>query len=148
MRLLTAPDGRRIEGVEVGRAASAACSRQAGTVVLAAGAVNSAALLLALGQRGLPRRRRQPLRRRRPPLHEPQFLGDARRSIRALRNNSVYQKTLGLNDFYFDDGDGGPPLGNVQLLGKITAPILKANTALGADAAAWPASPPTASTGT
>jgi hypothetical protein len=47
-----------------------------------------------------------------------------------LRNSSVYQKTIGLNDFYFDDGDGGPPLGNVQLLGKITAPILKANIPL------------------
>ena len=34
-------------------------------------------------------------------------------------NNSVYQKTLGLNDFYLADGKGGPPLGNVQLLGKI-----------------------------
>jgi choline dehydrogenase-like flavoprotein len=32
-----------------------------------------------------------------------------------------------LNDFYFDDGAYGPPLGNVQLLGKINAPILKAN---------------------
>jgi choline dehydrogenase-like flavoprotein len=44
-----------------------------------------------------------------------------------VRNDSVYQKTLGINDFYFDNGRGGPPLGNVQLLGKITAPILKAN---------------------
>jgi choline dehydrogenase-like flavoprotein len=43
------------------------------------------------------------------------------------RNDSVYQKTLGINDFYLDDGRGGPPLGNVQLLGKITAPVLKAS---------------------
>jgi choline dehydrogenase-like flavoprotein len=43
-----------------------------------------------------------------------------------LPNPSVYQKTLGLNDFYLDDGAGGPPLGNVQLLGKITTPILQA----------------------
>ncbi len=42
------------------------------------------------------------------------------------RNDAVYQKTIGFNDFYFDDGDGGPPLGNVQLLGKLSAPILKA----------------------
>ena len=35
-------------------------------------------------------------------------------------NDSVYQKTLGLNDFYLDDGRGGPPLGNVQLLGRVT----------------------------
>jgi choline dehydrogenase-like flavoprotein len=43
------------------------------------------------------------------------------------RNDSVYQKTIGLNDFYFDDGRGGPPLGNVQLLGRISAPVLKAS---------------------
>ena len=43
-------------------------------------------------------------------------------------NNSVYQKTLGLNDFYLDDGRGGR-LGNVQLLGRVTGPILKANIA-------------------
>jgi choline dehydrogenase-like flavoprotein len=42
-------------------------------------------------------------------------------------HDSVYQKTLGINDFYLDDGEGGPPLGNVQLLGKITAPIFRAN---------------------
>ena len=42
-------------------------------------------------------------------------------------NDSVYQKTLGVNDFYLDDGRGGPPLGNIQLLGRVTAPILKSN---------------------
>ncbi len=42
-------------------------------------------------------------------------------------NDSVYQKTLGVNDFYLGDGEGGPPLGNIQLLGRVTAPILKAN---------------------
>jgi choline dehydrogenase-like flavoprotein len=29
------------------------------------------------------------------------------------------------NDFYFDDGKGSGPMGQVQLLGKVTAPILK-----------------------
>jgi choline dehydrogenase-like flavoprotein len=40
-------------------------------------------------------------------------------------NDSVYQKTLHFNDFYFDDGNGSGPLGQVQLLGRVTAPILK-----------------------
>lgn len=40
-------------------------------------------------------------------------------------NDSVYQKTLHFNDFYFDDGKGSGPLGQVQLLGKVTAAILK-----------------------
>ncbi len=42
-------------------------------------------------------------------------------------NDSVYQKTLSINDFYLDDGEGGGPLGNIQGLGRVTAPILKAN---------------------
>jgi choline dehydrogenase-like flavoprotein len=40
-------------------------------------------------------------------------------------NDSVYQKTLHFNDFYFGDDKGSGPLGQVQLLGKVTAPILK-----------------------
>ncbi len=44
-----------------------------------------------------------------------------------LRNTSVYQKTLSFNDFYDADPETGYPLGNVQGLGRITAPILKAN---------------------
>ena len=45
-------------------------------------------------------------------------------------NDSIYQKTLGINDFYLDDRRGGPPLGNIQLLGRVTAPILKASLRL------------------
>src|SRR5262249_61378553 len=49
---------------------------------------------------------------------------------RRVVNDSIYQKTIGINDFYRDDGHGGPPLGNIQLLGRVTAPILKANMPL------------------
>ncbi|MBV8817162.1 MAG: GMC family oxidoreductase [Acidobacteriaceae bacterium] len=42
-------------------------------------------------------------------------------------NDSIYQKTIGINDFYLSDGHGGPPLGNIQLLGRVSAPILKSN---------------------
>ena len=45
----------------------------------------------------------------------------------SYRNNSIYQKTFGFNDFYLSDGEGGPPLGNVQLLGRVSGKILKAN---------------------
>lgn len=44
-----------------------------------------------------------------------------------FRNTSVYQKTFGFNDFYLSDGKGGPPLGNVQLLGRISERILKSS---------------------
>ena len=46
------------------------------------------------------------------------------------RNDAIYQKTIGLNDFYLDDGRGGPALGNVQLLGKISGAILKSQLRL------------------
>ncbi len=46
------------------------------------------------------------------------------------RNDSVYQKTLMLNDYYLSDGKGGKPLGNVQLLGKIDGNMLAANVKL------------------
>jgi choline dehydrogenase-like flavoprotein len=42
-------------------------------------------------------------------------------------NDCVHQKTFGMNDYYLDDGKGGPPLGNIQLLGKVSGAILKAN---------------------
>ncbi|TGQ36983.1 MULTISPECIES: GMC family oxidoreductase [unclassified Mesorhizobium] len=45
-------------------------------------------------------------------------------------NTSVYQKTLAFNDFYNADPETGFPLGNVQLLGHITGNILKANAPL------------------
>ena len=44
-----------------------------------------------------------------------------------FRNDSVYQKTFGINDWYFSDGEDGPPLGNIQLLGRVVADILQAN---------------------
>jgi choline dehydrogenase-like flavoprotein len=42
-------------------------------------------------------------------------------------NDSVYQKTFGVNDFYLTDGKGGPPLGNIQLLGRVSGAILKSD---------------------
>jgi len=43
----------------------------------------------------------------------------------SFKNTSIYQKTFAFNDFYLSDGNGGPPLGNVQLLGRISASVLK-----------------------
>ena len=36
-------------------------------------------------------------------------------------NDTVFQKTLGLNDFYFAEGDRPWPLGNIQMIGKSNA---------------------------
>jgi choline dehydrogenase-like flavoprotein len=40
-------------------------------------------------------------------------------------NATAYQKTLGLNDFYFGADDFDYPLGNVQMVGKSTAPMFR-----------------------
>lgn len=124
-RLLLAPDGRRIAGVEVlDRGERRVLS--ADLVVLSAGAINSAALLLAsacgTAPAGVANRSDTVGRHFMNHNSSAMLVIDPR-----LPNRSVYQKTVGLNDFYLSDGAGGPPLGNVQLLGKITAPILKAN---------------------
>lgn len=42
-----------------------------------------------------------------------------------FKNDAVYQKTFGINEWYLSDGNGGKPLGNVQLLGRVTPDILK-----------------------
>jgi choline dehydrogenase-like flavoprotein len=50
------------------------------------------------------------------------FLGvDPRR-----RNMTSFQKTLGLNDWYLAGPDNPYPLGNLQMLGKIQGPMVKA----------------------
>jgi choline dehydrogenase-like flavoprotein len=40
-------------------------------------------------------------------------------------NHTTYQKTLGLNDFYFGSDDFEYPLGNIQMVGKSQAPMFK-----------------------
>ena len=40
-------------------------------------------------------------------------------------NPTVFQKTLGLNDFYFGDGDFEYPLGNIQMVGKSQAEMYR-----------------------
>src|ERR1700729_3299499 len=122
--LLVEPDGKRIAGAEV--LVNGAHQRIAAKiVVLAAGAVNSAALLLKSRDGGLANRSDAVGRH---------FMNHNCSAMLAIdpttTNDSIYQKTLGINDFYLDDGHGGPPLGNVQLLGRVTAPILKTSLRL------------------
>lgn len=93
-------------------------------VILSAGAVQSAVLLLRSANdsnpSGLANRSDQVGRN---------FMNHNSTAVIAMspwfRNDSVYQKTFGFNDFYLSDGEGGPPLGNVQLLGRISGTILK-----------------------
>ncbi len=125
IRLSTAPDGKAIEAVHYLRdGAEHRVSPK--TVILSAGAVQSAVLLLRSAEErnpaGLANRSDQVGRN---------FMNHNSSAVIALspwyRNDSVYQKTFGLNDFYLSDGEGGPPLGNIQLLGRVSGAILKAN---------------------
>jgi choline dehydrogenase-like flavoprotein len=40
-------------------------------------------------------------------------------------NPTVFQKTLGLNDFYFGSDDFEHPLGNIQMVGKSSSPMFR-----------------------
>lgn len=97
-------------------------------IVVAAGAVQTAALLLASANENCP----NGLANRSDQVGR-NFMNHNCSAVMALhplrRNGAVYQKTLMMNDFYLGAG-GHPPLGNVQMLGKITGPILAANAKL------------------
>src|SRR5439155_316162 len=54
------------------------------------------------------------------------YMFHASQAVLALsrdENPTVFQKTLGLNDFYFGSDDHGYPLGNIQMVGKSQAPM-------------------------
>jgi len=120
-RLILATDGKRVDGVEY-EVGGERHGLNARLIVLSAGAVNSAALLLRSSARGVANRSDMVGRH---------FMNHNSSAVLAIDpraiNDSIYQKTFGINDFYCDDGAAGPPLGNIQLLGRVSGPILKAN---------------------
>jgi choline dehydrogenase-like flavoprotein len=105
-------------------------------VVLCAGAVQTAALLLASADvarpTGLANASDQVGRN---------FMNHNLSAVLAIhplrRNPSVYQKTIQINDFYLTGGPDGEPLGNIQLLGKISGPILASDTPIPLPVARW-----------
>lgn len=132
---LTTGAGGRVTGVRV-EGGDGVKTLAAPLVALAAGAVQSAALLLASANddypNGLANGSDQVGRN---------FMNHNCSAVLALhplrRNRAIYQKTLMMNDFYLAGAGGRPPLGNVQMLGKITAPILAATTSLPGWLAGW-----------
>ena len=125
-RLLS--EGRRVTGVQVTGPQGAATLR-AQTVCLCAGAVMTAALLLASANAdhpaGLANRSDQVGRN---------FMNHNLTAMIAFnplrRNGSVYEKTIQFNDWYLTGGPQGEPLGNVQMLGRVTGPILAGESGL------------------
>ena len=93
-------------------------------VVVSCGAANSAKLLLASAcdkhPRGLANGSDQVGRN---------YMFHNSQAVLALsqeENPTVFQKTLGVNDFYFSGGEGFEfPLGNIQMVGKSQAPMFR-----------------------
>lgn len=121
--LESSPDGKRVIAAQAERD-GAPLRIRAGRFVLACGAVNTAALLLASANSrqtgGLANS--SDLVGRRYMVHNSTFFlaVDPRR-----RNDVSFQKTLGLNDWYLPTNGNTYPLGNLQMLGKLRGPMVK-----------------------
>ena len=125
LRLVTDPSGKRVMHALV-RYRGEEIRVEGGRFIVASGAVNTAALLLRSAggahPTGLANGSDQVGRNFMNHNCTAMITLDPR-----LRNTAVHQKTFGFNDFYLSDPGTGFPLGNVQLLGKISGPIFKAN---------------------
>jgi choline dehydrogenase-like flavoprotein len=124
VRLGTTADGRVVTEATAVRDGTTIRIR-AGRFVVSCGAVNSAALLLRSGSDRHPRglANSSDLVGRNYMVHNSTFFVgvDPRR-----RNTTSFQKTLGLNDWYQAGPDTPYPLGNLQMLGKLQAPMVRA----------------------
>ncbi|HEU5220038.1 MAG TPA: GMC family oxidoreductase [Gemmatimonadales bacterium] len=123
LRLLTSPDGTRVTGVEVARNGLTE-TVTADIVVVSAGAINSAALLL----------------KSKSPRHPNglangsdtvgrHYMGHVNSVLMAVSkcpNPTVFQKTMGLNDFYFGSPEWKFPMGHISFVGKLDGVTLSA----------------------
>jgi choline dehydrogenase-like flavoprotein len=122
VRLLTDGSGGTVTGVDLVHDGERHVVR-GDIVVVAAGAANSAKLLLASAND-----------------RHPNGLGNgsdqvgrnymfhnstAVLAISKEENPTRFQKTLGVNDFYFGSRDFGYPMGNIQMVGKSSAPMFR-----------------------
>ena len=123
-RIVTDSSGARAAGVELVRDGTVSFV-PAGTVVASCGAVNSAALLLRSRSNRHPRglANASGTVGRNYMVHNNTIM----LSVRPVRRNeTVFQKTLYVNDFY-DRGTGEHPypLGHVQLIGKVREQMVR-----------------------
>jgi choline dehydrogenase-like flavoprotein len=121
-RLETDPTGRTVTTV-VAEIDGSEQRFSASVVVVSAGAANSAKLLLASADdkhpNGLANGSDQVGRN---------YMFHNSRAFLAVskeKNDTRFQKTLGLNDWYLGDDDFEYPMGNVQMVGKSSAPMYR-----------------------
>jgi choline dehydrogenase-like flavoprotein len=122
LELETDAGGRTVTGVVVSRDGSQETYR-GDIVALSAGASNTAKLLLASASdqhpNGLANGSDQVGRN---------YMYHNSKAVVALSeqaNDTLYQKTLGLNDFYLGAPDYDYPIGNIQMVGKSNAEAMK-----------------------
>ncbi len=115
-KLLTDPDGHSVTGVMVLTDAGERITLSADIVVVACGALSSALLMLRSANdahpNGLANGSDQVGRN---------YMRHNNSTIMAVSktpNPTKFQKTLGLNDFYFGSEDWDYPLGHIQMVGK------------------------------
>jgi choline dehydrogenase-like flavoprotein len=82
-----------------------------------------------VGVGGAAARRREPVRPGRAQLHEPQLLG-ASGAVHAAQPVRLSEDAVSERLVFDSGGPNGEPLGNVQLLGRVSGPILAAQTGL------------------
>ena len=123
-RLYTSSDGDAITAAEAD-VGEQTMRIEAKTFVVSGGAVNSAAMLLRSANDQHPRGlgNSSGLLGRNYMVHNSTFCL-AVNPVR--RNDTAWQKTLGLNDWYEAGPDTPYPLGNLQMLGKLRASMVKA----------------------
>jgi len=125
-RLETSPSGRAVTGVEVVRANGNGGRERytADVVVVACGAINSAALLL----RSASDRHPHGLANGSDVVgrHYMGHINSVLMAISRCPNPTVFQKTLSVNDFYLGAPDFPYPMGHISFVGKLDGETLKA----------------------
>src|SRR5207245_4387341 len=119
----TDASGREVTRVRVQRGGTEE-SYTAGIVVVACGAINSAALLLRSASdrhpNGLANGSDQVGR------NYMCHLNSVMLAVSLCPNPTVFQKTLGINDFYFASKEWDYPMGHISFVGKTDANVLAA----------------------
>jgi choline dehydrogenase-like flavoprotein len=121
-RLVTDDSGRTVTEVLVSRNGTRE-SYAADVVVVAAGAANSAKILL----RSANERHTKGLANRSDQVGRNYMFHNSKAVVALSKdlNETVFQKTLALNDFYFGADDYEWPVGNIQMVGKSNAQAMK-----------------------
>ncbi len=122
-RLETGPSGREVTRVHLERNGGTE-TVSAGIVVVACGAINSAALLLRSANDSHPAGLANG-----SGMVGRHYMGHVNAVLMAISttpNPTVFQKTLALNDFYFGAPDWDYPMGHISFVGKLDADTLAA----------------------